>query len=487
MKRTINLLMIIFLILGSYNCSDDFLDRNHPGTMSFDKIYKTKQDFDAALAGCYSSFTDQANYLLFLGECPSDNIHFGRYNISTEFMRIKSHIYTASHSYLDSYWSFSYRTIQRVNLLLEKLPDSPLDDQSQKLMSAEAKFLRAFSYFQLLRIYGGVPLYDSYTDLQDTYDVPRASVEEVKNLILADLNEVKNIDSYRSPGYNALGRATSIAAKTLMAKTYLWVKDFANAETILADIVQNNGGLDLEDLSVLYDPEKPDNKEIIFSINYERVSGFSFPLVRNLMPLNTPPGMFYPNVTVTSGSGIGNIEPYVLNKFSPEDKRLDLVDSVIFSSVGVIDTSIVTLKYFDPLTDNNFLSGANLIVLRYADVLLMYAEALNENGKTAQAYTYINMVRTRAGIQDLPSGYTKEQMFQALADERQKEFILEFDRWFDLVFRGLEFIKKEMNAYIPNAQLESYRNYYVRDNCLLFPIPESQLQVKPILTQNPDY
>jgi hypothetical protein len=117
----------------------------------------------------------------------------------------------------------------------------------------------------------------------------------------------------------------------------------------------------------------------------------------------------------------------------------------------------------------------------------MYAEALNENGKTAQAYPHINRVRERAGIGNLPSGYAKDQMFQALADERKREFITEGDRWFDLVFRGLPFLKKVMEDYALNSSESISRNIVVRDNVLLFPLPESQLQLKSILTQNPGY
>ena len=101
------------------------------------------------------------------------------------------------------------------------------------------------------------------------------------------------------------------------------------------------------------------------------------------------------------------------------------------------------------------MSGSNTIILRYADVLLMYAEALNQNGKTSEAYQYVNQVRNRAGIGDLPAGYSKDQMFKALADERQREFLLEGDRWFDLCWRGIDFLKQEMNNYIPNAYLDN--------------------------------
>ena len=270
----------------------------------------------------------------------------------------------------------------------------------------------------------------------------------------------------------------------------MWVKDFANAEIILGEIV-NTGGLDLEDLSILYHPDLPVNREIIFSINYERLSEFCFPYVDYFLPYRSPPGSIFSNVpNDVVGNGFCLIEHYVMDKFSPEDKRLEFIDSLVFEYGGRIDTNIYTLKYVDRSTifsSGTLLSGSNVIVLRYADVLLMYAEALNENGKTPQAYPHINRVRERAGLGELPPGYARDQMFQALADERQKEFIMEGDRWFDLVFRGLPFLKTVMNSYFPNSYADINRLSSVRDNCLLFPIPESQLQIKPVLTQNPDY
>ncbi len=483
-KNTIIFGLMIALTSG---CNENFLDRNHPGVLSLDKLYHTKDDFTAALAGCYQAMMGPATSNIYLGDIASDNCYISRYNPSGAMPDIDKLVVSSLNSDLNDDWSNNYTTIQRVNLLLDKLAEAPLTDIEKKLFAAEAKFLRAFSYFNLVRIFGGVPLYDKVVELEAIYNVPRSSVDDVYKFIISDLTEAKNIDSYRTSAdlAKAGGKASTVAAKTLLGKVYIWKKDFANAETILGDIVATSGK-QLEDLSVLYDPDQPFNKEIIFSINYERVSNFSSPFASSTIPYNSPVGI-YPNVTTKGGSGYFMIEPFVAAKFAPVDKRAKLIDKLIFSNLGILDTNIFSRKYVDPLTTFDYRSGANTIILRYADVLLMYAEALNENGKTAQAYTPINQVRTRAGIPDLPAGYTKAQMFQALADERQKEFLLEGDRWFDLIFRGLSFLKQEMNNYIPNAYLEQNRIIVVKDNCLLFPIPDTQIQIKPVLTQNPGY
>ena len=483
-----NAIFFGLLILSATGCKKDFLDRNDPGTLSWGDIYNTTDDFKAALAGCYESIKGPAENNVYLGDVTSDNAYLTRYQPSGPLADIDQLVVSPQNTILSSYWADNYSTIQRVNLLLDKIVNSTVPDEQQKEITAEAKFLRAYSYFNLVRVFGGVPLYDKYVDINEIYQVPRSSADETLDLIISDLKEASNIDSYRTPEdlAKAGGKASSVAAQTLLGKAYLWKRDFANAEATLGNIV-NNGGLELVDLSELYNPDNPFNKEIIFSINYERTAGFSSPFVTSLIPYSAP--QIYPNTPPEpAGGGGGMIEPYVASKFSPNDKRAELIDTATFTYLGLLDTNIYTRKYYDPLTTFNYLSGSNTIILRYADVLLMYAEALNENGKTSQAYQYINQVRNRAGIGDLPSGYSKDQMFQALADERQREFLLEGDRWFDLCWRGIDFLKEQMNDYIPNAYLQIYRNKLtVKDYLILFPIPEDQISVKPVLVQNPGY
>jgi starch-binding outer membrane protein, SusD/RagB family len=489
MKNTINKTIILGLMIWlTLGCGEDFLDRNDPGVLSFDKLYHTKEDFNAALAGCYQSIMGPATDNVYFGDITSDNCYISRYQPSGAMPDIDKLVVSAQNGELDSYWANNYATIERVNMLIDKLTNSSVSDNDKKLFEAEARFLRAYSYFNLVRVFGGVPIYEQLVDISVIYETPRSSEDQVLDFIISDLNEAKNIDSYRTSEdlATAGGKASTTAAKTMLGKVYMWKKDFASAETILADVIANSGK-ELEDLSDLYNPDNPFNKEIIFSINYERVNGFGSPFVTATIPYNSPIGI-YPNVTQKGGAGAFMIESYVVNKFSPGDKRASLlIDTLIFENLGILDTNIFSRKYVDTLTTFNYWSGSNTIILRYADVLLMYAEALNENGKTSQAYPFINAVRNRADIGDLPDGYSKQQMSDALAEERQKEFLLEGDRWFDLIFRGIDFVKQEMNKYIPNAYLEQNRIIQVKDNSLLFPIPESQIQVKPVLEQNPGY
>lgn len=476
------------IILFTTGCTKDFLNRNDPGTLNYGSIYNTPQDFEAALAGCYQSIEGPAENNVYIGDITSDNAYLTRYQPSGPLADMDQLVVSPLNTILSSYWADNYTTIQRVNLMIDKIRTSKVPAAQQKEIIAEGKFLRAYSYFNLVRVFGGVPLYDKSVDIDAIYNVPRSSADSVLDLVISDLMEASNIDSYRDSAQLATadGRASSVAAETLLGKVYLWKHDYADAETTLGNIV-NNAGLALVNFSDLYNPDEPSNKEIIFSINYERTSGFSSPFVTSFLPYAAPAGI-YPNVTQPGGGGDGMIEPYIAAKFPAGDKRAKLFDTLTFAYIGIVDTNIYTRKYYDSATTFNWLSGAKTIILRYADVLLMYAEALNQDGKTIQAYQYINQVRERAGIGDLPSGYSKDQLFQALADERQREFLLEGDRWFDLCWRGIDFLKQEMNNYIPHAYLAIYRSkLVVPDNCLLFPIPQDQIDVKPVLTQNPGY
>jgi len=484
-------LLFCSIILVAASCNKNYLDRNNPGDLSYDKVYKTEKDIDAALAGCYESIKEPSTTNVYLGDITSDNVYISRFNPTGDFPDFDRLSFSALNGALSSYWADNYKTVERVNFLIDKISNSTVvDDKKINRIIAEARFLRAYAYFNLVRTFGGVPLHDKPIDINTINDVARATESDVLNFVVSDLHEAENVDSYRTEDElaKAGGRVTQVAAKALLGKVYLWQKDFANAETTLGDIVSNSAslGIGLEDLSTLYDPGQPFNKEIIFSVNYTRAIGLGSPFVNAFIPYNAPPGI-YPNITVPTGAGFGMIEPYVAAKFSADDKRATLIDTAVFTYVGIEDTNIYSLKYVDPNTTFDYLSASNTIILRYADVLLMYAEALNENGKTGEAYQYVNEVRNRAGIGDLPSGYSKTEMFNALADERQKEFLLEGDRWFDLRFRGMDFLKQEMNDFKPNAYLPPIREIVITDNYILFPIPEDQIQIKPVLQQNDGY
>lgn len=471
-----------------FSSCEDFLEKTHPGTLTYDKFYTTEKDFQASLNACYRSLQSQVLLLLDFNDLMADNVYVNSYNTDDRVNLDQCNIATNSTT-IKGFWQACYYSITYSNMVITRINDSQVPEATKEVFTDEAKFIRAYSYFNLVRIFGGVPKYaQEVSDINEIYLVGRSTVDEIYAFISSDLEDVLDIDSERSPeqAARAKGKASSLSAKALLGKVYLQKGDYENAKTTLADIV-NNGGLELEaNLSSLYNSDDPFNKEILFAINYERVLGQNSPFTYNSLPKFSR-GIL-PNVTANdNGDGAWNIEPHTFAKFSFGDKRRS---SLIDSANVMIGSDFVKFyyskKYLDIKTTASGYSASDFIVLRYADVLLMYADALNQTGATNSAYQFINQVRERAGLAPLPSGYSKDQMNIALADERQKEFLLEGDRWFDLSYRGFDFLQKTLNDFFPNSV--RFPGASIDDHEILFPLPSDEVNLKPgVLFQNTGY
>ena len=256
--------VVFCLIILATGCGKDFLDRNNPRDLSYDKVYKSQKDFEAALAGCYQAIKGPSTTNVYLGDIISDNVYVSRYNPTGDLPDFDRLSFSALNGTLSGYWSDNYKTIERVNFLIDKITNSGIEEQEGNRVIAEAKFLRAYAYFNLVRIFGDVPLHDRPVDISKVYDVPQSKAEDVLKLVIDDLKEAEKVDSYRTPDELAKkgGRVTPVAAKALLGKVYLWQKDFPNAETSLGGIVENSTslGIGLEDFSTFYNPGKPFNK-----------------------------------------------------------------------------------------------------------------------------------------------------------------------------------------------------------------------------------
>ncbi len=489
MKYINRYLIIILLVFVFTGCDDNFLDRTDPETLSYDKFYTTEDDFQAALNACYYSLKDQVEDLLTFNDEMTDNAFLHSYNATSDLYYFDHCNVPTSSSTIENFWGACYSSIAYANLVITRIVDSEVSESTQKVFTDEAKFIRAYSYFNLVRIYGGVPKYEQeVSDLNEIYEVGRSSVDEIYNFIINDLEDAMDIDSERTSkqAVEAKGKASSTVVKALLGKVYLQKGDYENAITILADVITNSG-LELEeDIANLYDPDDPyNNNETLFAINYERVSGQESPFTTWTLPKFS--SGILPNVTSSdNGDGEYNLEPSILAKFSLEDKRRSLIDSADITVGADVIRYYYTKKYLDLETTSAGYSASDFIVFRYADVLLIYADALNQDDQTSNAYTYINEVRSRAGLDPLPSGYTQEQMNDALANERQLEFLLEGDRWFDLSYRGIDYLKETLNNFFPDSY--STTDATIEDYEELFPLPADEVNLKPdVLTQNTGY
>jgi len=478
MKKII--FLIIFAVFIMISCKKEFIELEPISSVSVNVLYKTDKDFQDAVIGAYSKLRNQYNDFWMYGDVASDDSW-------KEVSRNQSSYYIdvftmdPNDPLLRTTWNNYYDLIARVNNILAKIEPTDLSVVTNKERhKAEAKFLRAFAYFDLVRIFGDVPMITKPINIAEGYTTGRTNIATIYDeVIIKDLLEAEVNLPIKYTGAD-VGRATRGAAKSLLSNVYLTRKDFAKAETKLQEVTTLGYSL-LANYNDLFDYSKEEHhSEYIFDIEYsEALGGLGSNFTNRFAPLSAPYAAFY---KITGGGGEENNPTMDLyNAFDPADLRRDVT---VNATGGFIDAtgkfvkflqaSTTTRKYLTPVLVSGD-SKANWKVYRYADVLLMYAEALNENGKTLQALTYLNQVRTRAGLTgyaDLTQAEARDKIYL----ERRLELGMEGHRWFDLVRTGRAFsilAPKGMQAFMT-----------------IFPVPLGQIQVmnnSELFPQNPGY
>jgi hypothetical protein len=375
-------------------------------------------------------------------------------------------------------WSDGYKGIYRCNTVLDRIVAVPMDETLKKRITGEAKFLRALMYFNLVRMFGDVPLVlKEITDTNEGYTYGRAPVAEVYAQIIGDLSEAELLLPVEYSSAN-VGRATSGAAKALLGKVYLTRKLYTDAEAKLKEVV------DMENLGIyallptyadVFKTANKNGKESVFAVQYKKGnlgegSGFA--------------NLYAPQVSgnaVIPFGGDGNNRPTtdLENAYEPGDIRKDISMATGYTNEQGTRVDFYYIKKYADLPAVKYDSEDNWPVIRFADVLLMYAEALNETGKITEALPFLNRVRVRATLPE-KEALTQSEMRLALEQERRVELAFEGHRWFDLVRTGraLEVLNGKAQAIGLTTQLT--------ENNLIFPIPQSQIDVNPsLIKQNP--
>jgi starch-binding outer membrane protein, SusD/RagB family len=401
-----------------------------------------------------------------------------------------SYTFIPENSFTANIWGFSYQAIQRSNVVIQRVPGIPMDEELKKRIIAEARFLRAFHYFNLVRFYGGVPLVADETTTLTGLQVPRATVAEVYAFIVDDLSMAENDLPLMYPASEA-GRATRGAAKGLLAKVYLtragnaaspdWELAAAKAKEVM-----DLGIYDLyEDYAEAFEVSSRGGRENVFEITYVRdVLGQSH--ATYWAPRGAP-------IVPSNGYGTIRVSRSLWDSFLPEDKRRDasFLRSYVHPGTGqVVELSVdnpdfVNAVSFWKLADLSSLvfSGGekSFPYMRFAEILLIYAEALNEAaGPTAEAYAALNRVRTRAGFTTPVEGLSQSQFRDLVLQERRLELNFEGHRWFDLVRRErlLDAVRAE-TSFNRSPQIQPYH--------ILFPVPQREIDINEALNQNPGY
>ena len=461
----------ILILLALAGCQNDFLsltpetDRN---TLNF---YKTAADFNNAVVGTYAALKLSGTYntsLYWTGEVSTDNADFGvttRQAVNVDNFQFVDHTYTSLNDIIYSAWRDHYIGISRANAILTRIEGASIADNLKTQYKGEAQFLRALFYFNLVRMFGDVPLVTTEITTPDgANSLTRTPAESVYQLIISDLQGAEQALPL-TYGSTDVGRVPQGAAKALLGKVYLTRKEWDKAAAKLKEVITSGKFQLLPKYADVFSYATPTNAEILFNVQYKsgntgQGSGFG-PVQASEGAKITGGSMRYPTADMEAAYEPGDLR-----------KSFSMKSSYIDANGQLINQRYVS-KYvqYGALAND---SDIDFPVLRYADVLLMYAEALNEVGFNSEAVTYLNQVRARAGLAATKA--TDQSSFRlAIEQERRVEFAFEDQRWFDLVRTG-------RYVTVMNA-----KKLNVKDFNVLYLIPQREISLNKNLVQNPGY
>ena len=484
------------LMLGA--CKKSFIELAPKTRVTEANFFVTAADYQQAIVGAYQPLQGPNNAGLYsnayvMGEMRSDNATYfaspglqggeftDKYNISG-FLDVPVNGVT-SNKYVTC-----YSGIARTNSILVRIDNASIDAATKSNVKGQAQFLRAFYYFELVQYFGGVPLHLKEVTSPAETSLPRSSVADVYTQIIADATSAATL----LPAKQAtLGMVTQGSAKTLLGYVYMTLKQYSSAQKVLTDVTGLGYSL-LPTYASVFDPANKNNAESIFEVQYLEgpaglQSNFAFQFAPNVTDVTNILGVSGNNQTT---GGWDKPTPDLIASYEAGDTRKA---ATIASSYIAPDGSTVTdnyvIKYTHPPYSVYNNTGEDWMVYRYADVLLLLAESLNEQGNIGQAIPYLNQVRARAGLAATKAA-SQTDLRTAIAHERRVELAFENHRWLDLVRTGQAIpvmtafgvTIKQQETYIPAA---AYTN--INANRLIFPIPQTEIDGNHLLTQNPGY
>lgn len=476
MLRFSSFLCTCGLALISTGCVDSFLDREPISDVTEGNFFQTGADAEAALIAAYDAL--QSEYYIFdrliNGEVTSDNCYAGGDNPNN--FQIDEFRVATNNGNVERDWRYLYDGISRANAVLDNVGNISAPDLTEARKAqilGEARFLRATHYFQLVNLWGGVPLILEKVNSTDPEVVfqPRATEQEVYATIIADLEVA--IELLPLSWLNRQERATRGAAQATLAKAYAhqpepdWPAVKANAEAVINSNIYSL----LSNYDALWDGTNENTAESIFEVQY----------IGGTNEANWGPQLWLPpSLTGDNWRKFNTPSNDILNAFDTMNDGTRRGASILLEG-GLpwrdpdYPSGVIPFP-FKQRRAGGFSSPNNFILLRLADVILLAAEANNELNDLGTARSQLNQVRRRVG---LPEVTTNDQntLRAVIQDERRLELAFEGHRWFDLKRTGRAIAV--MNAL--------NRGYDLTPEKLLFPIPQSELDRNPRLDQNPGY
>ncbi len=483
MKKQI-ILSMIFVLTFIFSSCDDFLTEELKGEYSTKTLYTTQESALMALTGVYNgtNFTSSNNLIWVFGDVASDDaVKGGNPGDQADIGLIDAFNISSDNGVLLNYWTFCYELVARTNNVIAYVPGINMDPGLRNRIVAEAKFFRALVYFNLTNIWGKVPLKLEPQTTPDKVYVPFSEVSAIYSQIEKDLTDAAGILPAYYSGSSDQGRVTKGAAYGLLAKAQLYQKKWSDCLNTITNIesLKAQDGSALYELTANYEDlfksGAETNKEVMFTVNHlseqvpvigNSLNQWFAPSVENGYYFNAPTQNYVDAFDEKTTTGV-------------DDPRLDAsigrdgkpwLNGDVFSSSWSTATGYLVKKHDQPLSEvpKGTKGDGNLsyIYLRYADILLMKAEALNEDGKTDainNAAAAINEVRFRAGLGPV-NATTTTSMRSAIQKERRRELGFEFHRFFDLMRWGKDVATAALG---PDFKWTEPRYY--------FPVPQAEL------------
>ena len=505
MKR-ISIVAVIVVLLSGTACNKD-LNQVPLSSGTTETFYKTPSDFVQGINAVYNSLRGYPDRLLNLSEIRSDNIYGVSVTVRDWDPINNFSPGIAPNVYVEEGWSADFNGIFRANTILDQLAKNAVNVGSATLatrLQAEASFLRAFYYFDLVRYYGKVPVVDKPVLAPDAVKLPRSSVADVYKSIITDLQyAIANLPaSYTGVD---VGRATKYAAEATLALVYmtrsgptyniegpgLGLNEWPLALPLLQDVITNGGFVFNPNFANIFSyanqvPSAAGNREAVFDVMY--TSGQS-PVLGATYVWGLAPNTYFTSLSIPNSNGSLEIIPVsnnLLSSYEATDVRKPVtIYTAGYTTAAGTETRPFFKKYLDVTkypAASRFDWGENFIAIRYTDVLMLKAECILHGapGTQADVDAIVNQVRTRAGVAPL-TNVTLAQLF----DERRREFADEGTRWFDLQRSGN--LITIMNNWIASEDAPHRINQVTADY-VIYPVPQTQLDAAPgLYVQNHGY
>ena len=488
-KIYFSVLLLSTLLSG---CGKDFLEKSPEDSINTANFFQTESDAIAAINGAYQplQWPKLYNMRMWTSDIMAGNsiVGAGGGSDGQETQDMANFVTATDNQGVLDLWRGPWPGILRCNIIFDKVPGMNISESVKNRVLGEAYFLRAHYYFILVRYFGDVPLVLKPVEPGDDLRPVRTSKETVYNQIISDLEKAIELLPAREAYSGAdKGRASKGAATGLLAKVYLTLGDWQKTVDLCNGVKELGYALNAN-YADNFNPSNKNTVESLFEIQFTGNAGFNFWSNENqaswLSTFTGPRG----SDMVAGGWGWNQPTQEFMDAYEQGDLRKDV--TVLYEGCPQFEgqdysqsysvTGYNLRKFLVPksVSDSYDNSPMNFPVLRYADVLLMKAEALNELGRTSEAEVPLNEVRNRAGLDNV-TGLSKELFREKVLHERRMELAFEGQRWFDLV--------RVNNGQYGIYFLQSIGKSNMSSKFLLFPIPQKERDANPNLSQNAGY